>query len=214
MLACTVMTQSHTHEYLAQMLNDIFKRFEIEHNVVRCTTDNASNFVKGFNVFGMKPELISAIAVDDEVNDNQLEKMPARSSYLRVEFEDAIEVEEDGKYEPLSEILDEVPPQDDPTKEPLYKLPAHSRCAAHTLNLVASKDVEDAYKRGRFDKNYETALAKATKIWAYHQRSDNFQKWVKELAGFKLVNPVPTRWNSTFDAVRCINKILGDPEHK
>ena len=62
------------------------------------------------------------------------------------------------------------------------------------------------------DANFETALAKASKIWSHHQRSDIFQKWVKELAGFKFKIPLVTRWNSTFDAEHCINKILGDPE--
>jgi hypothetical protein len=37
--------------------------------------------------------------------------------------------------------------------------------------------------------------------------SDIFQ-----LVGKKLKTPVPTRWNSTYDSVRVMNKILKEPE--
>jgi predicted aldo/keto reductase-like oxidoreductase len=43
-LACRVMTESHTHDYIARLLSDIHREFRIEETCVRTTTDNAANF--------------------------------------------------------------------------------------------------------------------------------------------------------------------------
>ncbi len=102
---------------------------------------------------------------------------------------------------------------DDPVRNP-YKLPGHARCAAHTLNLIASSDVDKVKASPDFDANHGPALQKASKIWQHHQRSDMFAAAVKALAGHRLKLPVVTRWNSTFDSLQVLNRILTDPKTK
>lgn len=44
------------------------------------------------------------------------------------------------------------------------KLARHNKCAAHTLNLVASADIED-HMPGEFKMVYQSAIAKAQALW-------------------------------------------------
>jgi len=208
-LACCLMDRSHTFHYLGELLSGVHKRFAIENSVCLTTTDNASNFVKAFRVFGRAAETTSAPAVveDDELGEKQLAAMPVKSIYT-VEIEDAI-LEEEVDVVALEDLLPTTSNKEDPVENP-FKLPGHARCAAHTLNLIASADVERAKANRDFDANYGPALGKASRIWQHHQRSDMFAAAVKNLAGHRLKLPVVTRWNSTFDSLQVLNKILTD----
>ena len=62
-LACSLMKEKHTGQYIAQMLDKIQTKFKIQGSVVRTTTDNGANFVSSFKLFG-KP----TIQVLDEHN--------------------------------------------------------------------------------------------------------------------------------------------------
>jgi hypothetical protein len=216
-LACCQMTQSHTFAYLGELLSGVHKKFAIENSVCLTTTDNASNFAKAFRVFGRTTETTSADVEDDVVGEKQLAAMPVKSIYT-VEIEDAIlpegEEEEDvGQFVALEDLLPTTADMDDPERNP-YKLPGHARCAAHTLNLIASSDVDKVKASPDFDANHGPALQKASKIWQHHQRSDMFAAAVKALAGHRLKLPVVTRWNSTFDSLQVLNRILTDPKTK
>jgi hypothetical protein len=87
-------------------------------------------------------------------------------------------------------------------------LPPHMRCAAHTLNLVATVDTEQAMEDEDFKIAYKHAMDKARGLWNAQCRStlsaDNF----KQELGRKLVVPNVTRWNSTYDAVKVLNVLL------
>ena len=60
-----------------------------------------------------------------------------------------------------------------------YNLPKHDRCAAHTLNLIASADVMKA-KPG-FNTILNGALEKCGTIWSQHATSQNFRNAVKKV---------------------------------
>ena len=45
------------------------------------------------------------------------------------------------------------------------KLPRQQRCAAHTLNLVASTDINEKDMPHMFKKSYRSAIAKAKALW-------------------------------------------------
>jgi hypothetical protein len=221
------MTQSHTFSYLAELLTDIHKSFEIADKVVRTTTDNAANFVKCFRMFARRQEAMSTMAVDDEVNDAQLRAMPVRTA-TGMEVADSIALDADevaaindmywtgegpkpgeDQFVDLDNVLMEVGQEERVT----YSLPPHARCAAHTLNLVASADIERARVNQTgplaFPKEFTTATTKAMRIWQLHARSDAFKAKIKDIVGTRLKTPVVTRWNSTYDSLKCINHILG-----
>jgi len=228
-LACRAMKESHTFSYLAELLTDVHKSFEIADKVVRTTTDNASNFCKAFRMFARRQDAMSTMAADDEVHDAQLRAMPVVRTATGMEVADSIALDEnevaaindlywtgeapragEDQFINLDDVIMGVGQQDRET----YSLPPHARCAAHTLNLVASADIERARVNQTgplaFPREFTTATTKAMRIWQLHARSDAFKAKIKEIVGTRLKTPVVTRWNSTYDSLKCINHILGN----
>ncbi|XDV25427.1 hypothetical protein PO909_029347, partial [Leuciscus waleckii] len=67
-LACRQLKGSHTFDVLAAALNDIHAEYQIRDKIVRKTTDNGSNFLKAFRIYGIKREGDEEeIQEDDEV---------------------------------------------------------------------------------------------------------------------------------------------------
>lgn len=87
-------------------------------------------------------------------------------------------------------------------------LPVHMRCAAHTFNLIASKDSDAALQTSIFKTPYRAAMAKAHAIWNLQSRSTVASDSIESELGRKLVLPNTTRWNSTYDALVVLNTIL------
>ena len=83
-------------------------------------------------------------------------------------------------------------------------LPAHARCAAHTFNLIATKDAEKALEDSRFRTVSRRALGKAQALWNAQNRSTNHADVIKAEVKKRLIVPNQTRWNSTFDAVAAL----------
>ncbi len=116
-LACRQLRGSHTFDALAAVLTDIHAEYEISLKVVRTTTDNGSNFVKAFRVFGQQDE-------------NNNEELVAEGTIEEVgEDCDASDGEEEVEFMDVEAILEE----DDGLQ---YQLPKHHRCACHLLNLL------------------------------------------------------------------------------
>ncbi len=116
-LACRQLRGSHTFDALAAVLTDIHAEYEISLKVVRTTTDNGSNFVKAFRVFGQQDE-------------NNNEELVAEGTIEEVgEDCDASDGEEEVEFMDVEAILEE----DDGLQ---YQLPKHHRCACHLLNFL------------------------------------------------------------------------------
>ncbi|KAL0202532.1 hypothetical protein M9458_000550, partial [Cirrhinus mrigala] len=92
-----------------------------------------------------------------------------------------------------------------------FFLPQHQRCAAHTLNLIATNEIHKAASNGPSFKLYRSAMAKCSSIWNKAHRSSLATEVVQEIANVHLTVPSVTRWNSEF---RAITKLAGLPEEK
>lgn len=87
-------------------------------------------------------------------------------------------------------------------------LPVHMRCAAHTFNLVASKDADAALQITVFKTPYRSALATARTLWNQQSRSTVAADIIHAELSRRLVLPNSTRWNSLYDAIVVLNAIL------
>ena len=141
-------------------------------------TDNGSNFVKAFTVFS------------DSANDTA---------------EDVEPEGEDVAFEDIDELLTLDPEEtniDDNLTQVQYDLPPHYRCAAHTLNLVASKDANKFLSTSSTSKTvYRNSFAKSSALWTKASRSTVASDTVQEVTKRRLIVPNATRWNSYYDAV-------------
>lgn len=51
------------------------------------------------------------------------------------------------------------------SEDGFIKLPKQHMCAVHTLNLIASADIDESRMSGSFKKAYRSAIAKAQALW-------------------------------------------------
>ncbi|PVD28603.1 hypothetical protein C0Q70_11196 [Pomacea canaliculata] len=84
-------------------------------------------------------------------------------------------------------------------------LPPHQRCAAHTLNLVASKDSEAALQDGAFRTASRSLFAKAQAVWNKQSRVVSAAESIQEATGRQMIipnqNPLEFYRGSVFHAV-------------
>lgn len=93
------------------------------------------------------------------------------------------------------------------------QLPPHMRCAAHTLNLVASSDAEDALDDPMFEERYTSAMGKCRALWNKQNQSVHAAEVIKKEFGKKLVTPNQTRWNSVYDSVQCLLGVIDNVDN-
>jgi hypothetical protein len=180
------MTEKHTGQYIAQMLNKIQTKFQIQGSVVRTTTDNGANFISSFKLFG-QPTIQVLDAPNPEEEDairEELQSMSQQQDVFVLKVKDAF---------PMT-VADSPP---EPAPEPIqlhdalereaeghakYNLPKHARCAAHTMNLIASADVNKA--KSGFNEILTDALEMCGSIWTLHATSHNFRTDVQKVRKF------------------------------
>jgi hypothetical protein len=144
-----------------------------------CTvTDNGSNFVKAFNEFS-EPETVAADAD------------PAQTVLTQTDDGDLT-------FTNVADILDN---QTTTQEETEFTLPPHSRCGAHTMNLIAVNDAESANQDAIYKKIYRSTMVKCSALWNKSSRSPQAAEVVREVSGTTLAVPNVTRWNSFFHAV-------------
>ncbi|RXN21849.1 zinc finger BED domain-containing 1-like protein [Labeo rohita] len=192
-LACRQLRGSHTFDALAAVLTDIHAEYEISLKVVRTTTDNGSNFVKAFRVFGQQDENNNEVLVaEGTIEEEELG-----------EDCDASDGEEEVEFMDVEAILEE----DDGLQ---YQLLKHHLCACHLLNLVCTVDVDRANKTEAYKKLSRSAFSKCQALWNKASRSPQNAELIEEHCKLHLVQPNLTRWNSSFMAVERVVRIIRD----
>jgi len=102
-------------------------------------------------------------------------------------------------------MLDELLDREDnnrPIDSDAPKLPPHQRCAAHILNLIASKDSMAALDNDLYKRKHDAVQSKLKKWYRRQNQSEMVATTIQEGLGVKLEVPVETRWNSEFDTRR------------
>ena len=183
-LACSLMEKKHTGEYIAQMLDRIQTKFKIQGSVVRTTTDNGANFVSSFKLFGQQTTGIQVLPEHDPEEDAIAEELESMSQQavqdvFVLNVEDAFPMTvNDEPAEPI-QLHDALEEEDEDLR---YNLPKHARCAAHTLNLIASADVIKV--KSGFNTILTGGLEKRGTIWSQHSTSPNLRNAVKKVRKF------------------------------
>lgn len=86
----------------------------------------------------------------------------------------------------------------------LLLLPSHLRCASHTLNLVASRDLSRSILSRECKQIMRSSLAKCSALWNRAHRSVQAAEIIQSNAHRALIFPTETRWNSLYDAFQCL----------
>lgn len=192
-IGCSRFKGKHTYDVIASTLEQIHIKYGIGSKVVLTITDNGSNFLKAFRVFGaeayqadlstqgMPMPTENVDTSDDEVNFTNMET--------------AMEKEENS--DDLS-----------------FTLPSHKSCASHTLNLIATHDAAKATKESSYKKIFYSTMGKCSALWNKFSRSVQAAELIKDELQCALIVPNETRWNAYYDAVNRIREITVRPESK
>lgn len=190
-LACKQLKGAHTFDVLAGALNDIHSEYEIRDKIVRTTTDNGSNFVKAFRVYG-----------EDE-NNNVAPEEVAEEESTQDDGPDTEEMEVEVDFISVEDIMSE-----DSNDGLQYQLPKHHRCACHLLNLVSTVDANNANKTEAYKRLSRSAFSKSQALWNKAARSTTAAEVIQEHCKLQLIQPNATRWNSFYLGVERIVKII------
>ncbi|KZC09621.1 hypothetical protein WN55_01196 [Dufourea novaeangliae] len=185
-LACRRFAGVHSFDKVTDMLKTIHGEFGLTTDkIVATITDNASNVVKAFKLFGIKE---TSITIEDE------EDISSGSSTEEEEEEEEKEEENANRI-----FID-------------YVLPRHIRCAAHTLKLCVTTDMMQTIRGNDMLSVIHTGvMQKCNILWNAAMRPKSAEE-IERIIGHTLRRPSETRWNSFYDSLTQIleneNKII------
>jgi hypothetical protein len=162
--------------------------------IVTTVTDNASNFAKAFSEYMVvedDPQLIGE-ELEDHAETDQLELANDNSySIRRQQSQTEIVVHEVGEILANADVSNIQ-----------LQLPLHTRCVCHSLNLIATKDSEEAFKTPAYSRLHHACMGKCQALWNAVNRSSKAADKVAEICvNKKLLVPGQTRWNARYDAI-------------
>lgn len=191
-LACRLFPGSHTYDRIAALMSDILKEYGIPvEKITCCVTDNGSNFVKAFKEFQVE------VATDEQSDDEELGDDENQTDVVRIDLCDLI------TEASACNQSDEQLHMDDEADDPIV-LPAHQRCASHTLNLVGCNGPPSAAgKNVKYRSLMHASNAKLSAIWN-KVNSPKSNEIILSVLDCQVMTPVPTRWNSYYDARRSL----------
>jgi len=74
--------------------------------------------------------------------------------------------------------------------------------------IYCIQDIRSALETPSYKRQTRQTFAKCNSIWNKQNRSTLIADSIKTAIGISLITPNETRWNSTFDSVKCILKYL------
>lgn len=77
-----------------------------------------------------------------------------------------------------------------------------------------AKGLKKALSNPAYKKQSRSTFAKSTALWNKQGRSTKLADLVKQNLGVYLITPNETRWNSLYDAVVLLNKLIRNNEPK
>jgi len=82
-----------------------------------------------------------------------------------------------------------------------FSLPSHITCCAHSLNLIATRDIF-SIDDNKYNKISESSFQKLQSFWNLLSMSTVASDKVFEICDCKFPIPIMTRWNSLFDTAK------------
>lgn len=189
-LACRRFKDTHSYDRISELVQEINSEFNLTVNkIVATITDNGSNFVKAFKMFGVK---LTNIKMVDDCDENVLDAVLSDSD----DFEE--------KEIDNSSIVDD---SDLYTVEK-YSLPSHLRCCAHTLCLCATTDANKVLnvQNTPLSNIHNGVMKKCNALWKAARRPKSAEI-MQDVLEHSLSRPGETRWNSLFDSLQQIFSI-------
>lgn len=183
-LACQRFKGIHNYERISEIIQEINSDFDLNVNkIVASVTDNGSNFVKAFKIFGVQ---LGNIDFEDDSSANNISNSHLPEETSESEAEEA----------------------ETPNAEKVYLLPAHLRCIAHTLSLCATTDANKILSEENtpLSDMHAGLIKKCNALWKAAGRPKSAEI-VQDVLQHTLSRPGETRWNSLFDALQQILKL-------
>lgn len=116
------------------------------------------------------------------------------------------ELDDESQIRPV-ELTGILNSSDGSEKDSEFMLPPHIRCAAHTLNLVATSDSAAAELDAQYSRIAKSVFRKCSALWSKQGQSNVSADLIRSHCGVYLRRPVPTRGNSLHDAVEQLLKL-------
>ncbi|KAL4083894.1 hypothetical protein QTP88_029210 [Uroleucon formosanum] len=140
-LACRRFRGAHTYDRIADILHNIYYKYNLDVNKVIATiTDNGSNMVKAFKVFGVKMSYFGEMTHNHDTNEYNSDSSDI--SVQSREYNDSFENENE-------KIISR-----------------YIRCCAHTLSLCATSDIMKTIKKSpRLQEIHNKVMNKCNVLW-------------------------------------------------
>ena len=148
-ICCTRLVSHHTYDVLASKIESIQHSYSLNGKITATVTDNGCNIVKAFKTFSVTDLTSTSAEVTQE------EYCP----------EEGDPDEEEANFENVHVTLTLEQQSMNDLTQVEYNLPTHERCAAHTMNLVASSDLTKSSSSSPLSRTvYRNSFAKCSTL--------------------------------------------------
>lgn len=211
---------SQTYSRISELISTIIQEYQLEGKVQHIVTDNGLNFVKAIKDYFNNKASEASVVVTETFEEQELSELLEDSDEMLGGF---VELEFESQSGDLFDIF-ESRILDNALTYHVW-LPAHIRCASHTLNLLARADVETVLKScsKAFQSKFDHSMKKIQDLWNKCGRSTKAAEFCTQIIGItfpvisitycctyititgrQLPTPCATRWNSFFDSLRVL----------